>query len=210
MPLDNVVRPDWNHPTEKTSAPESFPAPVAQPSAQCDERGQIVRPPFNFNKDGSPVEPAPKSHDELVREIANHDLKPGEVAPVPDGSPTPNSEAHEALLSRWDKEGFGREKAVEAVQQALITPVLQYAGEEAQSLQASFDTKVPAEIQNIVFDAFRLSPDPRSAEPGLDLLNIAEANMTPAQRETALNWLNGLSVKQRQAIYYGLNSRRQK
>ena len=91
----------------------------------------------------------------------------------------------------------------EAVQQAL-TPVLRHEG--SQDLEEAFG-KLPEDIQNVVFDAFRLAPNHTSAEPGMDLLNIAEANMTPAQVDTTLKWLKSLTTEQRRAIYYGINSR---
>src|SRR5262245_23280527 len=37
-------RPDWNFPTEKPSAPESFPAEPARSTVQRDERGRAIRP----------------------------------------------------------------------------------------------------------------------------------------------------------------------
>jgi hypothetical protein len=205
--------------TEKPAQPESFPAEPARSTVQRDERGNAIRPDWgpggdhrgpalvNVQHDDLP------SPDEVIAEIESGAAKASPRtqqlaepdAPVSQDTPAPISEEREALFARWDKEG-GRERAQEAVNAALA-PVLQYEG--SQGLEEAFG-KLPEDIQNVVFDAFRLAPNPKSAEPGVDLLNIAEANMTPAQVDTALKWLKSLTAEQRRAIYYGINSRGKK
>ena len=97
------------------------------------------------------------------------------------------------LRATWEKEGGFEHNFAQAW--GAASNILSRVSDPA-SLQARFDA-LPVSIQNKVFDQMRMPP---ARNRGAAALKALSARLTPAERQTFLTWVDGLSEEEDEAI----------
>jgi hypothetical protein len=191
MPMDSVFRPTFDYPTPSKGG-ESFADAPASPSAPApaesttpgtavtavvtrDERGQIVRPAFNYDNDGTPRDAAPAQLPELPID------KPDDVAALASLDP--------ALVSRWQSTG-GLQHHLNQVR-ATVSSVMQQAGEGGAALESSFEA-LPQTVQTAAYEMMSLQPSHSALAVEKMFADRVNA-LSPTDRAAFAQWWRSLS-----------------